>query len=198
MLLQQLKQDTRRYHEQIERTLDLPARCQSLDGYRRVLAQFYGFYAPVELALAQITGLSNVLADLDQRRKTALLARDLAALGMSDDNLAAIPLCTALPALPGIPQALGCLYVLEGATLGGQIIARQLHQRLGVTPAGGSAFFSSYGPQTGPMWRAFGEQIVAYAMISASKDDRNAVPDIIAAARETFRAFDHWLLGQEV
>ncbi len=188
MILQQLKHDTRCYHQQIERTLNLETRCQSLDGYRDVLGQFYGFYAPVETVLAQVADLSGVLNDLDQRHKTQLIVQDLHALGVSTSAMATLPLCSNVPDLPGVPQALGCLYVLEGATLGGQIIVRQLQQYLGITSTWGSAFFNSYGPHTGSMWRTFGTQLSAYATTL------ERTTTILAAAQQTFRAFDYWLL----
>lgn len=39
------------------------------------------------------------------------------------------------------------MYVLEGATLGGQIISRSLGGRFGLTPQTGLRFCSSYGAQ---------------------------------------------------
>jgi heme oxygenase len=50
--------------------------------------------------------------------------------------------------------AVGCLYVLEGATLGGQFISRHL-ATLGIGPANGGLFFHGYGAKTGEMWKSF-------------------------------------------
>ena len=52
-------------------------------------------------------------------------------------------------------KALGCLYVLEGATLGGVLIARHVRASLGFDGDAGSAFYLGYGPRTGAMWRGF-------------------------------------------
>jgi heme oxygenase len=50
---------------------------------------------------------------------------------------------------------LGAMYVMEGSTLGGQYIARQVEKTLGLAPGRGDAYFRGYGDETGPMWRAF-------------------------------------------
>lgn len=190
MIMQRLKRDTRIYHEQIEQIVDLPSRLRSREGYRAVLVKFYGFYAPLEVGLRRIDGLALALSDVAVRRKAGLIARDLVALGVPAAELSTLSYCDDLPALPDVAHALGCLYVLEGATLGGQIIARQLTDSLGVTADSGGAFFSGYGPATGPMWRSFGAGLAAYA----ATPEREAA--VVTAARETFRAFERWLAGK--
>jgi heme oxygenase (biliverdin-IX-beta and delta-forming) len=186
-VLQRLKCETRPYHEQIEHVMDLPACLHSREEYRAVLARLYGLYAPVELALGDVAGLSTIVDDLSGRWKAALLARDLLALGLSTVELRDLPRCADLPALPDIAHALGCLYVFEGATLGGQLIARQIAGSLGVSTEHGGAFFSSYGSQTGPMWRRFGAAVTAYATTP------NHEAAMVAAAQELFRIFTRWL-----
>lgn len=192
MVLQRLKRDTHAYHERIERRINLAARLSSRDGYRSVLARFYGFYAPVEAALSSVEGLSLALGDLAARWKTGLIARDLATLGLSARELPALPRCADIPALPDVAHAFGCLYVLEGATLGGQIIARQIVRALGVAADCGGAFFCGYNQETGLMWRSFGAGLAAYATTS----EREAM--MLLTARETFCAFDRWLEGESV
>lgn len=187
--MQRLKRDTQVHHEQIERLVDLPSRLRSREAYRAVLIQFYGFYAPLEASLWQVEGLALALGDVAARRKADLIARDLLALGVRPGELPALPRCADLPALPDAAHALGCLYVLEGATLGGQIIVRQLAAGPGVTADSGGAFFSGYGRETGPMWRSFGVGLAAYA----TTPEREA--GIVAAAGETFCALDRWLAG---
>lgn len=187
MILQRLKHDTRGHHDSIERAVDLPSRLRSPAAYCAVLARLYGFYAPAEAALGVVEGLPLALDDLASRWKAGLLARDLAALGLAPGELAALPRCAALPPLPDVARALGCLYVLEGATLGGQLIARQLADGPGVTADHGGAFFSGYGPATGPMWRRFGAALAAHARTPEHEDA------MVAAAQETFGALERWL-----
>ena len=102
----------------------------------------------------------------------------------------ALPRCPALPTIGGIPEALGCLYVMEGATLGGQIIRRQAASRLGLGPSSGCSFFSAYGEQVGPMWRAFRAALADYATGAPGAQAR-----VLDAASDTFARLDLWLAG---
>ena len=58
-----------------------------------------------------------------------------------------------LPPLTDRAAALGVLYVIEGSTLGGRLIARHLRQG-GVIPADAFHYFEIYGADTGEMWRS--------------------------------------------
>ena len=82
----------------------------------------------------------------------------------------------------------GCMYVLEGATLGGQIIRRLLKEKLSITSANGGAFFSAYGDRVRVMWNEFREALSQFAI--SHPDESEA---IVASASETFAKFDHWL-----
>lgn len=90
-----------------------------------------------------------------------------------------------------MPQVLGCLYVIEGATLGGQVITRHLLATHGITPETGGAFFAGYGAETGPHWQAFG------AMITAA-ERFGAADEIVASANRTFETLDRWLFPRAV
>jgi heme oxygenase len=101
-----------------------------------------------------------------------------------------VALCQALPDCIEWPQALGGLYVTEGATLGGQIISRHLEQTLGLSARRGAAFFSCYGLQVGAMWRAF--CAILQTQTTAEQDEV-----VIAAARQTFISIHDWLCEGE-
>jgi heme oxygenase len=187
MILTRLRQATQHDHQAIEARVDLPSRLQSVAGYRRLLEHFWGFYAPIEQQVASGPDWASYGVDIQQRMKAPALARDLQALGLPPGAVAALPLCQALPAPDSFPYRLGCLYVLEGATLGGQIIAREVYSRLGLTPERGCSFFASYGEQVGLMWRAF------RALLLQAAVDEAAEVALVRGARETFEAFDQWL-----
>lgn len=57
--------------------------------------------------------------------------------------------------------ALGSLYVIEGSSVGGRILARHFGERLGMRPDTGCRFFAGYGERTSQMWSAFGELMVS-------------------------------------
>jgi heme oxygenase len=162
----------------------------SLAHYRAFLERFYGFYAPVEACLAAEPSLAAADFDFEARRKAHLLAIDLRVLGATDDAIAGLPRCWNLPDTTGLARAVGTMYVLEGATLGGQIITRNLRELFGLDAGRGCAFFNSYGREVGPMWKAFG----AFASTHADGPAFEALA--IAAASETFEKMDAWLLGR--
>lgn len=192
-LLEQLRDRTRPAHEATERLLGLLDPAWSADRYRALLRRFFGYYDPLEARIAVAADWPALGFDWPRRRKTPLLERDLLASGDSPDTVAVLPRCSHLPAVGGLPQALGCLYVLEGSTLGGRLIVRHLK---GVPELAGMeafAFFSSYGDQVGPMWRAFGEFLTTHAGGAGGADGEA----VIAAACDTFATLGTWLRDGE-
>ncbi len=187
MFLTRLRQATQADHQMIEARVDLLNRLGSLADYRELLEQFWGFYAPIEQLVTASLEWSAHSVDIQQRLKTPALARDLQALGLTPADVAALPICRTLPVPGSFPHRLGCLYVLEGATLGGQIIAREVRGRLGLTPEHGCAFFTSYGEHVGAMWRAF------RALLLQAAVDEVTEAALVRGAHETFEAFDQWL-----
>ncbi|HEX5753680.1 MAG TPA: biliverdin-producing heme oxygenase [Archangium sp.] len=186
-MLQTLKAETRPHHERAERVVRLLSPDLTPSGYRRHLEALHGLYAPVEASLAaclegRIPGLR-----LAERWKVPLLEEDLRALGHDDASLACLPRHPGLPCLSGVPEALGALYVLEGATLGGQLILRHLTRHFAGAAVGGFAFFRAYGEAVGPMWKAFGE-----ALTRACPEPALA-PRVVRGAQDTFEAFEAWL-----
>ena len=182
-VLRRLKQETASLHEQLERHVDVLARLKNVAAYRDLLLAFYGFYEPLERQLGEVDWPAGI--DWQQRRKIAMLESDLKLLA-ADRSSAAV--CADLPAIANQAAALGCLYVLEGATLGGQIIERELNQHLQITSQTGGAFFNSYGDRVGEMWGAFRQAILAFANSNEREDA------IVAAAKGTFEKFDAWLV----
>lgn len=190
MILQCLREQTHDCHKRLEQRLDLLDTMLSLERYRALLRRFYGFYIPMERRLGEVFSQGSDLVQFSRRRKVGYLAQDLEILGVTQEYQESLPLCDSLPIVALLPQALGCLYVLEGSTLGGQIISRHLERTHGIGIENGGAFFLSYGPDVAMMWRAFGTALTAYA----AEHDEDA--RIIQAARETFSALEAWLCNE--
>ncbi len=186
MILTRLKDETRQSHQATEQQLDLFNRMLTKSDYSRLLGRFWGFYVPIESKLNQVVGLNELPLNLPARQKKPLLERDLTSLDWNELAIQALPWCADLPALDSVPHALGCLYVLEGSTLGGQIISRLLQERFGITPDNGGRFFASYGPDVRSMWKAFGETVTGYSTGPQVEDA------IVDSAIETFAAFGRW------
>ena len=177
MILQKLKEETRSHHEEVEGAVDVMNRMFTLGDYRRLIDRFRSFYSAYEPRLP-IDELAAAGFDYGSRRKLPSLERDAAALGLNGPEEE----FDAVPQLDTLAKAFGSLYVIEGSTLGGQVISRHLRQHLELTPENGAAFFSSYGPEVGPMWKRFGEAITAFAE-GGNHDD-----EIVGAAIETFES----------
>jgi heme oxygenase (biliverdin-IX-beta and delta-forming) len=191
-ILSRLRMETRDEHNAVEQVLDLMSTSLTPDGYRQRLAQFYGFYAPLEKALersgeGQIDALhlssDTRLAMALRLNKAALLKLDLQHLGVDTNNL---PLCRDLPPLETQADVLGCMYVMEGATLGGRLITQHVRATLGITLATGGRFFDGYGDDTGVMWHGMRELLVKSAPDSDTQDA------MVYSAIATFSGLRGW------
>jgi heme oxygenase len=189
MILSRLRQETRPQHDAIEAELNILDRPLDRDSYCRLLAQFAGYYEPIERRLAEATDWQRLGFDYFSRRKLSWLIHDLEELGLSWSHSGLR--CAVLPDLATPAQALGCLYVLEGSTLGGQIITRHLHN----APKGPypTHFFSGYGDETGRKWKEFGSFLTQFAEANPADDD-----SIVQAATTTFTTLTDWLRGERV
>ena len=147
------------------------------DAYRRLLARLYGFHIGFERA-AQI-----------KPERSMWLERDLVALKLSPEQLAAKPPCRGFPTL-ALPEALlGALYVVEGSALGGVALARGLDGVLGIGVLDGRRFFTGHHSETGIAWRAY------LARLSATAHTAEQQATIISTAIATFAIFEIWLDG---
>ena len=79
----------------------------------------------------------------------------------------------------------GGLYVLEGSSLGGQVITAHL-QKMGI-PAEARNYFSGYGANTGKMWKQF------QAELGAQVQTPYEITECVRAARETFSSLHQWM-----
>ena len=188
-LFDRLKRETQESHVDVERRVDLLNRVKNARSYRALLEQFYGVYCPLETEiLRSMSEIATWIPDIENRMRTASLRLDLRVLG----NLfpETLPLA-AIPPLGSLPQRLGCLYVLEGSTLGGQTITREVSRQLPYSPENGCSFFSSHGADIGGMWRRFREAMESYAVAHSENHDI-----IIQSAIATFRGFAEWFEGR--
>ena len=186
-ILVRLRNETRPEHDAIEAALDLMTPGLSRTVYGQQLARFYGFYQPLENSLARLVNWSEFGLDFHLRRKTALLADDLNYLGI--DAGATLPVCLTLPPLTSVAAGFGCAYVLEGATLGGQLISWHVTHTLGLNGLQGARFFNCYGDRTGMMWKAFRAALVGFAVSPAAKNE------VVASAIATFDSLRCWCLA---
>jgi len=180
-ILAKLKEATRDQHNALESVVDVMNQTFSRLDYEALIIKFYRFYEAIEGSLPFDELRANGL-DFELRRKLPLLEADLKSLGIFD-KVKGTAKFTGIPRLDTLARAFGSVYVMEGATLGGQLIVRQIKESLGLQPESGGSFFYSYGPNVGPMWKQFGAAITEFAE-KADRDD-----EIIEGARDTFDSF---------
>ncbi|HXU15445.1 MAG TPA: biliverdin-producing heme oxygenase [Terriglobales bacterium] len=184
-LRHRLKRRTGAIHRRLEAQLGLTDPGLDIRRYRRVLETFYGFYVPLEIAVTRIAALAPPLG-FSLRIRSGLIERDLLALGVVPAEITELPRCADVPALTSFEDLAGCLYVLEGACLGGQMLAPVLHRRLGLTKGSGASFFAGDEEQTMGRWT------VVVAWLDGLPRAGVSTAKIIAAARATFQAFARW------
>lgn len=187
-LITALRLATAAIHEAVERLPGMermmgPAVTQAdYHGFLIRLARLYGSLEPVCYATLESPGsataaipATGLAAALGLRPKYPYIRADLDANG-----LAAPALDLTLAAPPDLNTALGALYVLEGSSMGGRVIARHLRRHLG-DPLPGEHFFQFHADHAATDWKTFGgtlEDLAAAGLI-----DPEAV---IAAARAVF------------
>jgi heme oxygenase len=144
-------------------------------GYCSLLMRLLGLYAPLELALGLPPERSLWLqADLDS---------------LEACSAGCVPLCPYLPRVDNLAQQLGARYVIEGAALGGQLLAGRLDSLLGHGGPAGRRFFIGRGTASGSAWRSFLAELAAFETEAGQRDA------VIEAASDTFVAFEQWLAG---
>lgn len=192
-MLKYLKVATSRRHTALERRWQLLNPGLSIANYQQFIQWLFGFYAPLEIQLLAMPAGSVTGLNYGPRQKTPRLRQDLLILGDAETTIAALPLCEDLPPLVSGAQLWGCLYVIEGATLGGQIIIKHLRRNLGLSDNSGAPFFDGYGTETSAQWKAFCAAVPVYGEDSAG--DREAM---LLSANQTFDALSGWLFPGSV
>ncbi len=152
--------------------------------YVNCLRRLYGVVAAWEQRAAELAPdwLQPVLA---ARSRQPLLLRDLACFGVAPPST----IKPELPPMNTLPALLGCMYVMEGSTLGGQLIARHVEKTLDLTEGDGDAFFRGHGERTGQMWKEFCE------LLKTKITDQQA-DEAIASARAMFACFGAWMRAE--
>lgn len=145
-----LKEQTRDSH----RRLDRNGMLKSLLGseltesvYGDVLQAMYVFFGAIEPRILAYLERSALPFDYRERVKWPSLANDLSRLGRKP-----APPVEMMPDLTQDAELIGALYVLEGATLGGQIIVKSLTSKYSELPV---EFYAGYGTLTQQRWREF-------------------------------------------
>lgn len=178
-LRERLKSETAEAHRRIETLLSVMGAGLTASRYESIVRGFYSFHYGFELRLRELAdhGCQTSLYYLDARSKLEALARDIGAKTPVLERLR--ERAPSFPNLDREAKVAGALYVIEGSTLGGQVIAKHLAS-LPWTSAYGHEFFLSYGARTGAMWREFLNRLEHLPEVHAD--------ECVAGAKEAFDA----------
>ncbi len=187
MVMQLLKENTRAAHEAVE------AKAYStniMDGslnktqYTELVVANFIFNSGVETTAYYIlrqNGFEGVF-NLTDRIKTPALIDDLKLLGID-----ATTIDVKQPEITTVEEAIGFVYVAEGSTLGGAVIARTLAKNENLKTIGGFNFYGCYGELTGERWKNF---IIATEQAGGRLNNSDA---IVAGAQKGFEYFGECL-----
>ncbi|WP_139921915.1 biliverdin-producing heme oxygenase [Hymenobacter sp. DG01] len=176
-VLHRLRHETQPYHTALEQNAfnrALMAGTVTPEDTARFLAKLYGFLLPYEAALRAHSFPAEW--EVAARCRARLIEQDVA-------QAAGLPQCPDMPPLRTRSQLLGALYVLEGSTLGGQVITRQL-ARAGIAAR---TYFTGYAEQTGARWKSFCGLLSDAATHPAEQDE------VVESAIVTFQKLHAWI-----
>jgi heme oxygenase len=168
-------------HTAVEAGLPLMVEDLDRDTYVSCLRRVHGMVAAWEESTSRNCPewIHSLLAN---RQRRPLLERDLAWFGVVEWDKAR----PAMPEMKDDASFLGAMYVMEGSTLGGRVVARHVERVLNLSAGLGDAYFCGHNEQTGTMWKEF----------CCVLEER--VPDcqtdtVIVAAKTMFRVFGSWM-----
>jgi heme oxygenase len=178
-----LKTETRPHHDSIEQYSlgdKIMDGSLTLGEYKDLIFKNYIFHAEIE---AQLERFLKDLPEFEARKKTGLLLKDVEELRIVSDFLKHF----ATPVFKNRAEALGAMYVMEGATLGSAMIYKQLKKNEEIAAKSSFYYYRGYGAETGIRWKSFLKMLADE--IQTESDKRDAV----SGAIQTFQAFEELL-----
>lgn len=183
--LNTLKTQTAGAHKRLE---NLPVSSSILspemntEDYAHYLKLMYDVHYDVEENIFPL--LSGSIPDLKERKKKHLIEEDLAFLNYNKPLAGAVFNTENIT----IPFALGILYVVEGSSLGGRFILKNIEIIKGLDEGKGVSYFTGYGNKTGSHWKSFLNVLTEY------QEENNGEDEIIKGAIYAFDCIhDHFV-----
>lgn len=184
VFLSRLKENTAILHRQLEQSSITSALMRAeikASDYALYLAAMREVIAWCETSV--FPQVNSVILNVDGRRKLNAIDHDL--LALRPEIPFQVPPFEKLPDALSLPKALGSMYVLEGSSLGGIVIVKQLQHQPFLTQ-NTSRFLTVYGKNTGFYWKKFIDDLSRYAIA------HNVENEIIEGAQDTFKAIDDY------
>lgn len=173
MIREILKAETLKDHEYLEDKFNiLLSKELTKKTYLALLKHLYLFHLYFEKNLEELSIKNKVIENyLSDRKKSDWLKHDIDILTESSYKVDLGEKSDFhFKDFSNIASLMGAIYVLEGATLGGQIITKKLraHENLLINEA--TRFYAGYHENTGKMWRDYLTLLESYPWESYGKD----------------------------
>jgi len=179
MINEQLKDSTQASHQALEKKMvSIIKKIRTRQDYVNFLKLMYGYYSALERRVQEYVSEMEI----GKRRKAERLLEDISYF----ESTSTPDLCNELPPISSHAEALGAMYVMEGSTMGGKIIARMIEGQAGINGPSGFSFFNGYGEETGKMWEEF------KLFLNKPLDELEKL-NLILTANRTFRTFYNWI-----
>lgn len=185
IFLDHLRTSTHTSHQKLE---SLPVSASILSemittaDYTHYLRLMYDVVYETENLIFPI--LADSIPDLESRMKTQLLQDDLAVLGAEAKHQHRVFHADGF----SLPFALGIMYTVEGSSLGGRFILKNIQSVLGFDENEGAMYFAGYGNKTGSRWKNFLHILTQY------EQRHGGAEEIIAGAQFAFDAIHNHFL----
>jgi len=182
--MEQLKNSTADLHEALEAVAQsqrIMDKSLTLTQFQQMMANHYRLHWLLEPTLA--ASLDRTLPELaygSQRTKLSALVEDLESLDLKPADLQT-GLPETVPELNSLATALGVAYVLEGSSLGGQVIRKALSQHPEISARCSFAYYRHYGSDVRQRWVDFAATV--NQRLSTAAEQQAACQ----AAQQTFR-----------
>jgi heme oxygenase len=154
--------------------------------YLRLLRRLYGFHRPMEAGIARALDGHPALLGLTGWQRVNLLRADMTSLGVDPSSFDDIPRFAGADEAASGVQALGWLYVLEGSTLGGGLLARHLDHLLSKNSGAGRLFLTAGADRHHMVWKG------VCSAIDEVGADAECQAILTNAAIQAFEWFEGW------
>jgi heme oxygenase len=179
MLNEQLKESTEPSHQELEKKMvSIIRKIRNKQDYVRFLKLMYGYFSALERKVQEYVSDPEI----HKRRKAERLLEDISYF----ESMETPVLCKDLPPICSHAEALGAMYVMEGSTHGGKVIAKMIEGQAGINGPSGFSFFNGYGEDNGEMWDEF------KSILNRPFDEMEKL-NLILTANRTFITFYNWI-----
>ncbi len=185
MIIETLRVATKRAHQELDHMLFPHIQAiKTREQYIQMLTVFYGFMKPVQDNIDAYLN-DELVSGYSGRRRPERILEDINAL---TEHTYDILFCQSLPGIANSAAAFGAYYVMEGSTLGGEIIGKKIAENLRLDNGEGLSFFGGYGQDNSCMWKSF------LVSLEQNQANHSHLSLLIESARETFITFNNWII----